>query len=218
MKHLFASCAAVALMAAPALAQSTNDPQDLQRVEVEPRAEQVEDLTQEFQPQTDIVPETEWTMEDSDAVDVADGDENGETEFAMDDPPADEPQPVLEADVSAGDETLAQANTSVDTGVSYGGEILEATVDTAQLPESYSTDDLNAMVMAGMNEVSIEIASMNVEPASGPGAYESGITDIIAEGDADYPEDEADMFEQPAPLTEPEADAWFDEEQEPVEY
>ena len=167
MKHLFASCAAAALLAAPALAQSTNDPTDLQRVPVEPGMEQSDDLTQEYQPQTDIVPETdvvpetEWTMEDDDATDVAENDEAGETEFAMEEPPAEEREPVVHADTSAGDQTLAEADTSVDTGASNGGEILEATVDTARLPEDYSTDDLNAIVMAEMNEVSVEIANLN---------------------------------------------------------
>ncbi|MFN4025394.1 MAG: hypothetical protein ACK4MQ_11220 [Hyphomonas sp.] len=218
MKHLFASCAAAALLAAPAFAQSTNDPTDLQRIPVEPGAEQVDDLTQEFQPQTDIVPETEWAMEDDGATDVAESDEAGDTEFAMDDPPAEEREPVLEADISAGDQTLAEADTSVDTGVSNDGGILEATVDTARLPETYSTDDLNAIVMAEMNDVSVEIAGMNVEPAGGLGAFGSGVTDIVAEGDADYPEGETGMFDEPDPVTQPEADPWIDEEQAPVEY
>jgi hypothetical protein len=57
MKKLLASCAVVALMGAPAFAQSTIDPTNPDMVPVDPQVEQMPEETDMLQPQTEVLPE-----------------------------------------------------------------------------------------------------------------------------------------------------------------
>ena len=158
MKHLFASCAVIALMAAPALAQSTYEP-------TEPlvESEQALDPTmrEEAEEATDFEREAEPVAETG-PVDEA-GAEADDKAAAESIPPADQSMtaetPVADSDPMFGTETVATAET------------FEAPIDIAELPEEYSTADLNAMMLAQLNVVAAEIAEAQED--SGTNVYAS---------------------------------------------
>lgn len=152
MKKLLASCAVVALMASPAIAQSTIDPANPDTIPAEPQATDVVDPMSEFQPQTETLPEAL----------PAEPDMAEETAPMM---PDAEPVMEAEADLPQEDETYAEAEAEpvVTVEMADADVALEATVDEAELPEEYSTDDLNAVMLAKVNEVSTEIATLDAE-------------------------------------------------------
>lgn len=220
MKTLLASCAAVALMAAPALAQSTNDPMTPQQVPVDPAAEQTQDPIVEFEPQTDVVPQDELAMEDdattedetSDlAMDDDMSDEDGTAGFAMDEGQAED------------DWSVAETDAPIEADLTEGVDILQASVDEAELPEEYSTDDLNARMMAEMDEVSVEIAGLNIDAGTtGYSSAPTSVSGVVAEGDADYPVEseapETDEWTTPEAETPMGDDPWASPDDEMTDY
>lgn len=152
MKTLLASCAVVALMASPAIAQSTIDPANPDTIPTEPQASEVVDPMSEFQPQVETLPE----------------ELPAEPDMAEQTPPMmPDAEPVMEAeaDLPQEDETYAEteAEPVVTVEMADADVALEATVTEAELPEEYSTDDLNAVMLAKVNEVSTEIAALDAE-------------------------------------------------------
>lgn len=184
MKTLLASCAVVALMASPAIAQSTIDPATPDTIPAEPQASDVVDPMSEFEPQTETLPE-ELPAE----PDMAE-----ETPPMM---PDAEPVMEAEADLPQEDETYAETESEpvVTAEMADADVSLEAAVTEAELPEEYSTDDLNAVMLAKVNEVSTEIETLDaeadvwvtadgspVDPAYAPEGQ--GDIDVTAEEDA----------------------------------
>ena len=206
MKKLLASCAVVALMAAPALAQSTTDPTNPDTVPVEPTIEQPTDDLIIMEPQTEVLPE-ELPPEPDMAEEVA--------------PPTPDAEPMMEAEaeVEAQDESYAEteedeivaeteddgsyadaeADTMTTADVVVPEVALEASVEEGDLPEEYSTDDLNAMMLAKVNTVGSEINELDAEA-------DVWVTADGAPVDPSYaPEGQGDlemMTEDEAPVTE----------------
>lgn len=137
MKTLLASCAVVALMAAPAFAQSTVDPQMPDVIPVEPEVAEPIDPTL-IEPQTDVLPE----------------------ELPADPTLAEETAPPVPEG-----EAVDRAETEAAVTTEFAGQpvALEAQVNEASLPDEYSTDDLNSAMLAEVNEVATEIASLDAE-------------------------------------------------------
>lgn len=159
MKKLLASCAVAALMAAPALAQSTIDPTTPDSIPVEPMTSETTDPMDEFQPQTEVLPE-ELPPEPDMAEEVA--------------PPTPGTDPVRQADVEQEDDTFAEtesdnsfaeaeADTVVTADVVAPDVALEASLSEADLPEEYSTEDLNAQMLAAVNTVGAEISELDAQ-------------------------------------------------------
>lgn len=224
MKTLLASCAVVALMAAPALAQSTIDPTTPDTVPVEPTVEQPADDMVIMEPQTEVLPE-ELPPEPDMAEEVASP------------TPDAEPMMEAEAEVEAQDESYAEteddssyadaeADTMTTADVVAPEVALEASVEEADLPEEYSTDDLNAMMLAKVNTVGSEINELDAEA-------DVWVTADGAPVDPSYaPEGQGDlevMTEEEAPVTEgedymmtpetemtPEADTFIEPEVDPM--
>lgn len=143
MKTLLASCAVVALMAAPAFAQSTVDPQMPDVIPVEPEvAEPIDPAL--IEPQTDVLPE-ELPADPTLAEETS--------------PPVPEGEAVDRAEA----ETEAETEAAVTTEFAGQPVALEAEVNEAGLPDEYSTDDLNSAMLAEVNEVATEIASLDAE-------------------------------------------------------
>ena len=152
MKTLLASCAVAALMASPAIAQSTIDPATPDTIPVEPQASDIVDPMLEFQPQTETLPE----------------ELPAEPDMAEETPPVmPDAAPVMEAEADSLQEDESYAETGADPVVTVemadADVSLEATVAEAELPEGYSTDDLNAVMLARVNEVSNRIATLDAE-------------------------------------------------------
>lgn len=145
MKTLLASCAAVALMAAPALAQSTIDPATPDSIPLEPQAEQTLDQADMIQPETDVLPPEPAMTEDQapspDAGMVAESET--EVDVTTEETAMDNSEPMVTAEMAPEEGTL------------------DAAVAEAELPEEYSTEDLNAVMLAKVNTVGTEIASMD---------------------------------------------------------
>lgn len=146
MKHLFASCAVIALMAAPALAQSTYDPAaPIPDAEIMPEETLPEDTTgtDEF-----ALP----VQEDPEAADEAVTTEMDEVDTTAD-------------TISEDDETAAAADPAVEAEMVAEAEAepVEAPIDVAELPQEYSTADLNALMLVELNESAVEIAEMEFE-------------------------------------------------------
>ncbi len=191
MKHLFASCAVIALMAAPALAQSTYEPTD-------PLVESPESLDPTLRDQPELPTEFEQeTAVTHESVAEADTDSQDET-FAGTAPSADE---QLTADLSAEetDDTVLQAETpdestsmadsepmfGTQSVVDAATETFETPIDVAELPDEYSTEDLNAMMLAQLNVVAEEIADANIgnvyasSETYSPAAEQTAMTDTV---------------------------------------
>lgn len=145
MKHLFASCAVIALMAAPALAQSTYDPAaSVPDAEMMPEETAPEDTTQadEFAPAYE--PDT-----GIEAQVVADPAEEADETAVM--------EPEAETAAATEAEESAEMQAAADAGS------IEAPINVAELPQEYSTADLNALMLSQLNEEAIEIAEMQFE-------------------------------------------------------
>lgn len=190
MKTLLASCAAVALMAAPALAQSTIDPATPDSIPVEPQVEQTLDQDDMIQPETDVLPPEPAMMEDQmpspDAGMVAE----------------------TEADVDVATEETAMDNSEPMVTAEMAPEegSLDAEVAEAELPEEYSTDDLNAVMLAKVNTVGTEIASMDsrVDVWVSEGSSVDGLYVPEGQGDIDadiHAEPQGDDVMEADPLT-----------------
>ena len=209
MKKLFASCAVVALMAAPALAQSTTDPTMPDTVPVEPQMEQTVDEPDMFEPQVEALPE-ELPPE----PDMA--------EEAM--TPTPDAEPMMEAEATENDEIFAEAEPTVTAEMAPAEGTLEASVDEAQLPEEYSTDDLNAMMLAQVNSVGNEISELDreadvwvsadgapVDPSYAPEGQ--GDMEVTTEEETPVTENYEDMApEESGMAMEPETDPMTDDE------
>jgi len=185
MKHLFASCAVIALMAAPALAQSTYGPTaPLPDAEMMPEQTLPEDTaaTDEY-----AVP----VQDDPDAADEA-------VTTEMDD--ADTTADVI----SEEDNTVAEADQAVDTEMVAQTEAapIETPIDVAELPEEYSTADLNALMLVELNESAVEIAEMEFEGETVQTADAAATMDTYDQTDANpAPGGELAMTESVTPET-----------------
>ncbi|MFN4185475.1 MAG: hypothetical protein ACK4M6_11865 [Hyphomonas sp.] len=206
MKKLLASCAVVALMAAPALAQSTIDPTTPDAIPVEPMTTETTDPMNEFQPQTEVLPQ-ELPPEPDMAEEVA--------------PPTPGVDATMQAEAEAEDESFAEtednasfadaeADMTVTAEVVAPEVALEASVSEADLPEEYSTDDLNANMLAAVNTVGTEITELDAQADVWVTADGSPVDPTYApegQGDLDI------MSEEEAPVTDgevymtPEAEA-----------
>ena len=218
MKKLLASCAVVALMGAPAFAQSTVDPTNPDMVPVDPQVEQMPEETDMLQPQTEVLPE----------------ELPSEPDMAEETPPSvPDAEPTLEAEMTDEEETLAETESEPVVTAEMAPEepALEASVNESDLPEEYSTDDLNAMMLAQVNTAGSEIAQLDaeadvwvsadgapVDPSYAPegqGDMETTLEDDMnVTPESDYittPEPEADEYVTPEPGT-PEADNWAEEQ------
>lgn len=186
MKTLLASCAAVALMASPAFAQSTIDPQVPDSIPADPTMPEASDPMTEFEPQTEALPE----------------ELPPEPDMAEQEPPmTPDAEPTMQADVPQEDETYAEFDSEpVLTAEMANADVsLEASVDEAELPEEYSTDDLNAVMLAKVNQVSTEIESLDAEADVWVTADGSAVDPTYAQegqGDMDYTAEE-DSFVTP---------------------
>ena len=219
MKKLLASCAVVALMAAPALAQSTIDPTTPDMVPVDPQVQQMPEETDMLQPQTEVLPE-ELPPEPDMAEEVP--------------PPMPDAEPALEAEMTEEeDSSLAQteAEPAMTAEMAREEPDLEVALNETDLPEEYSTDDLNARMLAEVNTAGAEIPALDneadvwvtadgspVDPAYAPegqGDMETTTEDeTYVTPESDYittTEPEADDYVTPEPGT-PEADIWTQDE------
>lgn len=219
MKKLLASCAVVALMAAPAIAQSTIDPATPDMVPVDPQVQQMPEETDMLQPQTDVLPEA-LPPEPDMAEEVP--------------PPVPDAEPALDAELTEEDESLlaeTESEPKMTVEMAPGEPALEAAVNQTDLPEAYSTDDLNAMMLAQVNTAGAEIAALDsqadiwvsadgspVDPSYAPegqGDMETTTEDeSYVTPETDYittTEPEADDYVTPEPGT-PEADSWTQEQ------
>lgn len=186
MKTLLASCAAVALMASPAFAQSTIDPQVPDSIPADPTMPEASDPMSEFQPQTEALPQ----------------ELPAEPDMAEQEPPMmPDAEPTMQADVPQEDETYAEFD-SEPVGTAQMGDAdvsLEASVSEAELPEEYSTDDLNAVMLAKVNEVGTEIEALDAEADVWVTADGSAVDPTYAQegqGDMDFTAEE-DSFVTP---------------------
>lgn len=186
MKTLLASCAVVALMASPAFAQSTIDPQVPDSIPADPTMPEASDPMTEFEPQTEALPE----------------ELPPEPDMAEQEPPmTPDAEPTMQADVPQEDETYAEFDSEpvVTAEMANADVSLEASVDEAELPEEYSTDDLNAVMLAKVNQVSTEIESLDAEADVWVTADGSAVDPTYAQegqGDMDYTAEE-DSFVTP---------------------
>lgn len=195
MKKLLASCAVVALMAAPALAQSTIDPTTPDSIPVEPMISETTNPMDEFQPQTEVLPE-EFSPEPDMAEEIA--------------PPTPGVDPVMQAEAEQEDESFAEtqsdnsfadaeADMVVTAEVVAPDVALEASVSEAELPEEYSTDDLNAKMLAAVNTIGTEISELDAQADVWVTADGSPVDPTYApegQGDMDI------MSEEEAPVTD----------------
>ena len=219
MKKLLASCAVVALMAAPALAQSTIDPTTPDMVPVDPQVQQMPEETDLLQPQTEVLPE-ELPPEPDMAAEVP--------------PPMPDAEPTLEAEMTEeGESSLAETEAEPTMTAEMAPEepALEAALSETDVPEEYSTDDLNALMLAQVNTAGAEIAALDseadvwvsadgspVDPSYAPegqGDMETTTEDeTYVTPESDYittTEPEVDDYVTPEPGT-PEADSWTEEQ------
>lgn len=189
MKKLFASCAAMALMAGPVLAQGTYDPTNRDQVPVDPAA------TGEIDPaitdgQDMPPPVADELPQESDAT-------------ASTDTMSEDEDPVLQADTDDGGQTMAEAEPSAfDAGA--GMDVLEASINVDELPADYSTDDLNALMMAEVNNVGTEISGMNID-ANDDGFVPEG------QGDIDTPAEDMTPAPEQEGFTTPDTDGGTDD-------
>lgn len=164
MRHLFVSCAAVALMAAPALAQATyetTEPLVESEESLDPTQRDPSETATEFETETDTAPVADTADETSDDETIADNQ-----------PPESETTGSV-ADAEDTDPTEAVAETQSVSGAETapGTETFASPMTAADLPEDYSTADLNALMLAQLNVVADEIANANAQ--SGNNVYAS---------------------------------------------
>ncbi|MEX1251414.1 MAG: hypothetical protein WEA77_09500 [Hyphomonas sp.] len=145
MKTLFASCAVIALMAAPALAQSIYEPTDPSAApEVEAAEVPAEGPVIAYEAGPDA--ETKTVVDP-----VADAGVTADTEM------------TAEAEPTADSEMVANAEPANEDEIIVGTEGIDAPIDAAELAQAYSTDDLNALMLAQLNDTAVEIAEMEFE-------------------------------------------------------
>lgn len=166
MKHMFASCAVIALMTAPAVAQSTFEP-------TEPLVESEQTLDPTMRDDSempapieqDAVPAAE--AEPAETADV----ELDEDAVATTTTEVDEQEIVADADRPSDDMTAAGTETVFQNEAMLQAETFEPPIVEASLPDDYSTADLNAIMLAQLQVVSVEIA--DAAAASGMNGYAS---------------------------------------------
>ncbi|WP_157532814.1 hypothetical protein [Hyphomonas polymorpha] len=201
MKTLLASCAAVALMASPAFAQSTIDPQVPDSIPADPTMPEASDPMSEFEPQTEALPE-ELPPEPDMAEEVP--------------PVTPDAEPTMQADVpQEDDQNYADFDSEpvVTAEIGDADVSLEASVDEAELPEDYSTDDLNSVMLAKVNDVSTEIEALDAEADVWVTADGSAVDPAYApegQGDMDYTAEE-DSFVTPEAGTSLETETYESE-------
>lgn len=206
MKTLLASCAVVALMASPAFAQSTIDPQVPDSIPADPTMPEASDPMSEFEPQTEALPE-ELPPEPDMAEEIP--------------PVMPDAEPTMQADVPPEDETYADFDSEpvVTAEIADADVSLEASVDEAELPEEYSTDDLNSVMLAKVNEVSTEIQALDAEADVWVTADGSAVDPAYAQegqGDMDYTSED-DTFMTPEADTSLETETYESETYLPTE-
>ena len=177
MRHLFASCAVIALMAAPALAQSTYEPTEPlveteQELDPTMREEPAEatDFEREAEPVTDAEPVDEADAETGDET-AAETAPSTDQSMTTETPVADDSETALEADVTDDETTVAESEPMFGTETVADTETFDAPINAAELPEEYTTADLNAMMLAQLNVVAVEIAEAQED--SGTNVYAS---------------------------------------------
>ncbi|PKP81791.1 MAG: hypothetical protein CVT79_08530 [Alphaproteobacteria bacterium HGW-Alphaproteobacteria-18] len=206
MKKLLASCAVVALMASPAIAQSTIDPTSPDAIPVEPMVSETTDPMDEFQPQTDVLP-GELPPEPDMAEEIA--------------PPTPGIDPVMQAEAEQEDDSFAEtesdtsfaeaeaeADAVVTAEVVAPDVALEASLSEGDLPEEYSTEDLNAQMLAAVNTVGAEISELDAQADVWVTADGSPVDPAYAQegqGDMDVVSEEAPVTDGEYYMT-PEAD------------
>ncbi len=186
MKTLFASCAVIALMAAPALAQSTYQPTDpFAAPEVE-----AEEVPAE-EPMTAY--EAERNAETQTVVDpVAGADVTADTEMVAETEPTADSEMSADAEPANDDEMIAETEAADDAQMVAGTEAVDAPIDAAELPQEYSTDDLNALMLAKLNDTAVEIAEMEFEGDTEAFAAAETSADTFADAAAN-PAPESDL-------------------------
>ncbi len=160
MKNILASCAVIALMTAPAVAQSASEPtapliESEQTLDPAMRDETVSpdpvnpEAAVEAEPTEGVYQETE---DETAAATMPDG---AMTAAA----PEDAQQEMLEdADMQGDAAGVADTATPMQTGAMSQAEPFEALIIEASLPDDYSTGDLNAMMLAQLQVVSADRA------------------------------------------------------------
>ncbi|MDP3459499.1 MAG: fasciclin domain-containing protein [Hyphomonas sp.] len=180
MRHLFVSCAAVALMAAPALAQATyetTEPLVESEESIDPTLREQPVMPTEFEQEAEVTPESAPVQ----AADAAtDDDTFADNALPSDEtvtagaPVAEGTEMAFEAEAATETTTVAETEPMFDTATVVQTETFAEQENVAALPEDYSTDDLNAMMLAQLNVVAVEIAEANAE--AGTNVYASADT------------------------------------------
>ncbi|MFN7168255.1 MAG: fasciclin domain-containing protein [Pannonibacter sp.] len=168
MRHLFVSCAAVALMAAPALAQATyetTEPLVESEESLDPTQRDPSETATEFETETGTAPVAGTAGETSDDATFA-GNAPAEGETTG---------PVADAEGTDPDAAIAETQSVSGAETAPGTETFASPMTVADLPEDYSTADLNALMLAQLNVVADEIADSNAQ--SGNNVYASAETE-----------------------------------------
>ncbi len=179
MRHLFVSCAAVALMAAPALAQATyetTEPLVKSEESLDPTLREQPETSTNYGQEAAVTPESEPVQA---ADGVPDDDTFADNASASDETvtaeaPAEGTDMAFEAEAATETTTVAETEPMFDTATVVQAETFAEQENVAALPEDYSTDDLNAMMLAQLNVAAVEIAEANAE--AGTNVYASSET------------------------------------------
>lgn len=128
------------------------------------------DFEREAEPVAETDPVDEADAETTDET-VAETDPSTDQSMAAETPVTDDGETALEAEVTDEDTTVAESEPMFGTETVADTETFEAPIDAAELPEEYSTADLNAMMLAQLNVVAVEIAEAQED--SGTNVYAS---------------------------------------------
>lgn len=220
MKKLLASAAVVALLASPAIAQSTIDPTTPDSIPTEPMTPQAENPMDDFMPQTEPLPEA-LPPEPDMAEEVPAPTPDAQPTMQAEVEPEQDYLAETEDDATFAEtednfsvaETEAEAETTMTAEVVAPDVALEASVSEGDLPEEYSTDDLNARMLAAVNTIGTEISELDAQADVWVTADGSPVDPAYApEGQGDI-----DVMSQDAPATDsmdymnPEADTLNDD-------
>lgn len=170
MKKLLASAAVVALLASPAIAQSTIDPATPDSIPTEPTTPQAENPMNDFMPQTEPLP-AELPPEPDMAEEVPAPTPDAEPTMQAEVEPEEDYLAETEDDATFAEtednfsvaEAEAEAETTMTADVVAPDVALEASVSESDLPEEYSTDDLNARMLAAVNTIGTEISELDAQ-------------------------------------------------------
>jgi uncharacterized surface protein with fasciclin (FAS1) repeats len=167
-------------MAAPALAQATyetTEPLVESEESLDPTLREQPEMPTEFEQEADVTPESAPVQ----AADAAtDDDTFADNALPSDEtvtagaPVAEGTEMAFEAEAATETTTVAETEPMFDTATVVQTETFAEQENVAALPEDYSTDDLNAMMLAQLNVVAVEIAEANAE--AGTNVYASADT------------------------------------------